>query len=314
MRYTLRQLEYFIAAAEAGSIRHASEKLSISQPSISTAIGHLEQELGVQLFIRHHAQGLSLTPAGRRLAAEAKRVIQMAEGLYAVASEVTDQVRGQLTVGAMATLAPMIMPELAHGFMSAYPATEIRQFEADHEQLMERLKRAEIDIAITYDLQIPEGIGFVPLARLPAHILVGETHPFAARDDVSLHDLVDEPLILLDMPLSREYFFGLFFSKGLEPRIYARSSQQEVVRTMVANGYGYTLANVRPRSDLALDGRRVVRVALSGDHRPMMVGIATLDSVRKSRLLESFEAHCTTSISDTSLPGMAPLDALRPHD
>ncbi|NVN11427.1 LysR family transcriptional regulator [Nguyenibacter vanlangensis] len=308
MRYTLRQLEYFIAAGEAGSIRHASEKLSISQPSISTAIAHLEQELGVQLFIRHHAQGLSLTPAGRRLVAEAKRVIQMAEGLYAAASEVTDQVRGQLTVGAMVTLAPMIMPELAHGFMSAYPATEIRQFEADHEQLMERLKRAEIDIAITYDLQIPEDISFLPLASLPPHILVSAAHPFADREEVSLRELADEPLILLDLPLSREYFFGLFFREGLEPKMYSRSSHQEVVRTMVANGYGYTLANVRPRSDLALDGRRVVRVRLAGDHRPMVVGIATLETIRKSRLLERFEAHCTASISDLSLPGMTAPD------
>ena len=56
MRYTLRQLEYFIAAGETGSITLASERVHISQPSISTAISHLEQGFGVQLFIRHHAQ------------------------------------------------------------------------------------------------------------------------------------------------------------------------------------------------------------------------------------------------------------------
>lgn len=67
MRYTLRQLEYFIAAGEVGSITLASERLCISQPSISTAISHLEREFGVQLFVRHHAQGLSLTPAGHKI-------------------------------------------------------------------------------------------------------------------------------------------------------------------------------------------------------------------------------------------------------
>ena len=65
MRFSLRQLEYFIAAGEAGSIPQASERINISQPSISTAISQLEQELDTQLFVRHHAQGLSLTPAGR---------------------------------------------------------------------------------------------------------------------------------------------------------------------------------------------------------------------------------------------------------
>ena len=305
MRYTLRQLEYFIAAGEAGSIRHASERLSISQPSISTAISHLEQELGVQRFVRHHAQGLSLTPAGHKRGAEARRIVQMAEGLYASASDATGQVRGSLTVGSMVTLAPMIMPELAHSFMSTYPRTEIRQFEANLEQLVDKLKRAEIDIAITYDLLIPEGIDFVPLAGLPPHALVSEDHPFARRTEVELTELAREPLILLDLPLSREYFLALFFKEKLKPKMYSYSTHQEVVRTMVANGYGYTLANVRPRSDLALDGRRVVRVPIAGEQRPMVMGIATPANVRRSRLLQSFADHCRTTISDTRIPGMA---------
>src|SRR5258707_14043708 len=109
MRYTFRQLEYFIAAGETGSITLASERISISQPSISTAISHLERELGVQLFVRHHAQGLSLTPVGRTLLRDAKQLIEQAEALYATASEASGQVRGQLTVGCLVTLAPMVL-------------------------------------------------------------------------------------------------------------------------------------------------------------------------------------------------------------
>ncbi|MEO0361306.1 MAG: LysR family transcriptional regulator, partial [Pseudomonadota bacterium] len=67
IRYTLRQLEYFVAVGEAGSIAQASERVSVSSPSISAAIGALEAEFGVQLFVRQHAQGLSLTPGGRRV-------------------------------------------------------------------------------------------------------------------------------------------------------------------------------------------------------------------------------------------------------
>ena len=304
MRYTFRQLEYFIAAGETGSITLASERINISQPSISTAISHLEEELGVQLFVRHHAQGLSLTPAGRSLLREAKRVIEQAEALYTVASESGDQVRGQLTVGCLVTLAPMVMPELSHSFTSAFPATQIRHVENNQERLLEALRRAEIDIAITYDLQIPDGINFTPLASLPAHVVVAETHPFARNTAVSLRDLVEQPLILLDLPLSREYFMALFMKEGLEPTIAMRSSYQDVVRTMVANGYGYTLANVRPRSDLALDGRRVVRVRLAGEHRPMRIGIATLAQLTKSRLIGAFEAHCRAFVSDSYIPGM----------
>lgn len=304
MRYTLRQLEYFVAAGETGSVTFASERIHISQPSISTAISHLEKELGVQLFIRHHAQGLSLTPAGRDLLREAKHLIAQAEGLYTLAAETSGQVRGMLSLGCMVTLAPMLVPELSHSFTSAFPTTQLRHVEGNQEQLLEDLRRSRIDIAITYDLQLPADIAFTPLAKLPPHVLVSEAHALAHHSVVNLKDLEGEPMILLDLPLSREYFMALFIKEGLQPNISARSAHLEVVRTMVANGYGYTLFNVRPRSELALDGRKVVRVRLSGNHVPMTIGIATLGQLTKSRLVQAFELHCRSCISDTYIPGM----------
>jgi DNA-binding transcriptional LysR family regulator len=161
MRYTLRQIEYFIATAETGSITLASERVNISQPSISTAIAHLEEELGTQLFVRRHAQGLSLTSAGRLLLVEAKRLVEQAEYIYSVASEVGERVRGQLSLGCFITLAPMVMPELSHSFTSSYPETRIIQTVADHEQLLQRLLNAELDVAIAYDLLIPDECEFL---------------------------------------------------------------------------------------------------------------------------------------------------------
>jgi DNA-binding transcriptional LysR family regulator len=308
MRFTLRQIEYFIATAETGSITLASERINISQPSISTAIAHLEQELDTQLFVRRHAQGLSLTPAGRALLAEAKRLIDQAEQMYMVASEIGTGLRGQLTLGCMVTLAPMVMPELSHSFTATYPGTRIVQVVGDHEQLLSRLQRAEIDVAITYDLLIPREVEFQPLASLPPYALVSETDPLARHAAVTLQELANKPLILLDLPISRDYFLGLFLKEGLEPRIATYSTHQDVIRTMVANGYGYTLANVRPRCELALDGRRVVRVRLAGDHKPMVVGVVSLKRSRRSRLVEVFERHCQAFVSDSYIPGMvAPL-------
>jgi DNA-binding transcriptional LysR family regulator len=311
MRYTFRQLEYFVAAGETGSVTLASERVNISQPSISTAISQLERELGVQLFVRHHALGLSLTPAGRTLLREAKHVLQLAEQLYSVASETGEQVRGQLNVGCLTTLAAMVMPELMHSFTTAFPATQIRHVALNQEELLEGLRTAEIDVVVTYDLQIPTEIAFLPLAKLPIHVIVSEAHPFASRVAVTLEELVNEPLLLLDLPLSREYFLALFMKDGLQPKIGGRSAYPEVLRTMVANGYGYTLVNVRPRSDVALDGRRVVRVRLSGDHRPMVVGVATLVQLTQSRLIDAFQNHCKAFVSDSYIPGMVAPNAER---
>jgi len=304
MRYTLRQIEYFIATAETGSITLASERLSISQPSISTAIAHLEEELQTQLFLRHHAKGLSLTPAGRLLLGEAKRLIDQASHIYTVASEANDRVRGRLSLGCMVTLASMVMPELSHSFTSAFPATSIVQTVSDHETLLEKLRTAELDVAISYDLLVPDDFDYVPLAALPPHVLVGESHPFARLASVSLEELAKAPLILLDLPISTEYFLALFAKHGLEPTIATRSAHQDVIRTMVANGYGYTLANVRPRSPVAMDGRPVVRVPISGDNKPVVISVFSLKQGRKSRLLEMFERHCKSFVSNAYIPGM----------
>jgi DNA-binding transcriptional LysR family regulator len=304
MRFTLRQLEYFIAAGETGSITQASERINISQPSISTAISQLEQELDVQLFIRHHAQGLSLTPAGRTMLMEAKRLVEQAESLYTAASEASDEVRGQLNVGCLTTLAPMILPELSLSFMAAFPRAGIRPHADHQETLLNGLHRATIDVAITYDLQIPADVEFTPLVDLPLHAVVGESHPLAQQSAVTLGELAELPLILLDLPLSVEYFMATFMREGLSPNIAFRFSQPDIIRTMVANGYGYSLANVTPRSDTAMDGRKVVRVRLSGDHRPMTIGLATLKQLKKSRLLTAFGTHARSYISDAYIPGM----------
>ncbi|MBD1548533.1 LysR family transcriptional regulator [Roseibium aggregatum] len=304
MRFTLRQLEYFIAAGETGSITQAAERVSISQPSVSTAISQLEKELNVQLFIRHHAQGLSLTPVGRTLLAEAKQLLEQAETLYSVATEASDDIRGQLNVGCLTTLAPMVLPELALAFTSAFPGTTIRPHVDHQETILNGLRSAAIDVAVTYDLSIPEDIKFQPLVELPAHALFGENHPLARRSSVGLEELSELPLVFLDLPLSSEYFQALFMAEGLTPNIGYRFAHPDVIRTMVANGFGYTLANVTPRSDAALDGRKVVRVRLSGNHRPMTLGVASLKSLRQSRLAEAFKAHARSFISSAYVPGM----------
>jgi DNA-binding transcriptional LysR family regulator len=90
----------------------------------------------------------------------------------------------------------------------------------------------------------------------------------------------------------------------VKPTIGGRAQHQDVIRTMVANNYGYALFNVRPRSDLAMDGRRVLRIPLSGEHRPMIVGICQLRQNRRLKLIEAFTRHCQSFVSDSYIPGM----------
>src|SRR5450755_1671592 len=163
MKLSFRQLTYFIAAGETGSVTLASKRANISQPAISTAISHIERELDVQLFLRHHAQGLSLTPAGRALLREAKQLLKQADGLYSAAADISHQMRGELSVGWYSTLAPIVMPEVVQAFLKAYPEIQIRLMDSHPEDLIRSLRAAEIELAITYDLQISDDVNFMPL-------------------------------------------------------------------------------------------------------------------------------------------------------
>lgn len=305
MRFTIKQLEYFVAAGEVGSIKLAAERIAISQPSISSAISYLESELQLQLFVRHHAQGLSLTSSGRRMLHEAKLFLKQGEGLYAVASELNNEVSGQLSVGCMITLAPMLAPQLSHTFTRENPGVTVVTSEGGHENMLKMLRQVDIDVAITYDLPAPDDMSFEALVDLPPYVLVATKHPLAKKHELSLKDLINEPMILLDLPFSAQYFSSLFESKKLIANVHARSSNQEVVRAMVANGYGYTIANVRPKSLTALDGRRLKAIKLTGKHKPMKIGIMTLKQSRKPLTLMAFENHCRRLVNVKNIPGMS---------
>jgi DNA-binding transcriptional LysR family regulator len=305
LRFTLRQLEYFVAVGRAGSIAAASEFVNVSSPSISAAIAQLEAEFGIQLFIRQHAQGLSLTPGGRRFFAEAKLLLDSAETLHELASDIAEKPRGPINVGCLVTLAPIVLAALRRSFEAACPEARVSQAEASQQGLLGMLQRAEIDVAITYDLEIPQDVGFEPLAALPLYAMLSAEHRFASRTAVSVSELAEEPMVLLDLPLSREYFLSLFQTRGLRPNIAERSRDMAVVRSLVANGYGYALVNIRPLNQWSPDGNALALVRLDGGFRPMTLGLATMRTDRKPRILRAFEEHCRSVIGDDHIPGMA---------
>lgn len=308
LRFTLRQLLYFVAAGETKSVKLAAERLNISQPSISTAIAQIEEEFDLQLFVRHHAQGLSLTPAGERFLQAAKTLLDQTEELHNVADEVAGSISGPLTIGSFRTYAPLIISEVCKGFLDQYPRVKLHVSEGDEALLITRLRKAEISIAITYSQNIPEDVEFEPLAELPTYALLPAGHPLATKGPVKLSALAELPFILLDLPLSREYFMSIFMRENLTPNITTRSEYPEAIRSYVASGFGYSLLTARPLNKAALNGKPLAYVRLAGDYPPMVLGMATLKGLRKTSVMQAFESHCRKVISTNQMPGMAPLD------
>lgn len=297
LRFTLRQLEYFVATGESGSIAQAAERLGISSPAISAAISQLEAEFGLRLFIRRHAQGLALTQGGARFLGHARALLDQAGGLRDVAADITGTVRGPLNVGCLVTFAQIVLPRLRRSFVDRYPGIEFRQYERDQAELFDALRAARLDVALTYDLAIPPDLEFLPLMDLPPFALLPAAHPFAARAHVTPADLAGEPMVLLDLPMSAEYFLSFFRESGVHPRIVERTRDVAVARALVANGFGYSVANIRPLTDRAPDGQRLAFVPLMGPGRTLSLGLLLAEGARSTRAIRSFVDHAAAELA-----------------
>ena len=304
LRFTLRQLEYFVAVGEMGSIALAAEKVNVSSPSISAAIHQLEKEFGLPLFVRQHAQGLSLTLAGREMFEHACRVLEGAGKLVDLAADISGKVQGPLSVGGLLTFAQLVVPGLRASFERLYPEVRVTQHELDQAQIFLKLRRGEIDVALTYDLDLPTDLTFDPIAVLPPYAMLAQDHPLADRAQVTVEDLLPHPMVLLDLPFSADYFMSFFAHAGVKPRIAERTRDMAVMRSLVANGFGFSIANVRPLNDLSPDGKPLRFVPLTGDARPMRMGLLSAPQAQNVNVIRTFMAHCKAEHADGHVPGL----------
>ena len=302
LRFTLRQLEYLVAVGETGSIAAASERVNVSSPSISAAIAQLEQEFGLQMFIRRHAQGLSLTQGGRQFVDEARAVLAAAGRLNDLANAITGQVRGPLSVGCLVTFAQLVLPRLRRSFVTRFPEVEFRQYERHQAEILDGLRQARLDVALTYDLDIPADLDFLPLVTLRPYALFAPDHPLAGRAEVTPQELAPHPMVLLDLPFSTDYFMEIFRPHGLRPKVVERTREMGVMRAMVANGFGYSIANIRPQSDVAPDGQRLAHVPLTMAD-PLRLGLVMTEGARAALTIRAFIDHCRASVTEESLGG-----------
>ncbi len=296
LRFTLRQLEYLVAVGEYGSVTEAAERVNVSAPSVSAAISQLEREFGITLFIRRHAHGLSLTQAGRSFVDQARQILAEAAKLNTLSNDLTGQVRGPLHVACLVTFAQAVIPAVRRAFCDTYSEVEFFQYERDHARILEGLRMARFDLALSYDLDIPSDMEFHELGILPPHAVLYQGHPLAGHSSVTVHDLAPHPMILLDLPHSASYFMSLFRAEGHAPQIVERTRDMAVMRAMVANQFGYSIANIRPISNMTDDCHKLVFVPITGDLRAMRMGIISMRGTSTALTVRRFIEFCMEMI------------------
>lgn len=301
MSITLRQLEYFAAVAEAGTVTAAAQQLYLSQSAVSNAVADLERLLDVKLFVRH-PRGLSLTREGRQVLSRARFLLRDAGDLERHAVRLGDDLSGTLSIGCYATIAPVLLPRVVADLAAQYPAVEVSFAEGSRGELLDGLTLGRYDVLVLYDYRFKDDLSEIgqstPLGSIPPYALLPPEHRLAGTGPVSLRDLVDDPFILFGLEPADQYFLSLFALEGLSPSIRYRTGNYEVLRGLVARGVGYSLLTQRTRQTTSYDGLAYAAAELAGDHEPLGVVAVTPSRNRLTRRVRAFVDSARSVFAD----------------
>ncbi len=280
VRYTLRQLTYFVAVADAGTIAAAADELHVSQTAVAAAVKELERIFGTQLTVRRKAHGVSLTPAGRQLHARAAAFLREAEELELSTSSGGGELAGPLVVGCYLTLAPTMLPGLLEFFAAEHPKVQLDFVEGTQDAVQDKLVAGELDLAIVYDMDLRPGLESVQLDTMQAYALLPAGHRLAGREAVALAELAEEPMILLDAPPSSHHTMAVFRDASVVPRIRYRTTDFELTRSLVGRGIGYSVLVQRPAGDTTYEGSPFTALPIEPAVRPVNVKIVWPEGIR----------------------------------
>lgn len=273
--FTLRQLQYFMAVVDHGSVTAAARAAHISQAAVSMAVAQLEKALGVELFLRAPSKRMVPTPAGSHLAGHAREILRLVDEVEGTVVGGYEDLRGPLRIGASQTVSPRMIPPLVEHFVRNHPLVDVRVVEDSPAAIQEAVRRGQLDLALSYAMQADPDLDAVEVADVQQHLMLPAAHPLAGARQISLADVIDEPLILLDVPPTVERVVAMIQTCGLSPRLRWTSSNMETIRSMVARGLGYSFVNSVPRTCATFDDLRVSYVPLA-DELPANPVVAVL--------------------------------------
>jgi LysR family hydrogen peroxide-inducible transcriptional activator len=237
----LRDLRYFVALAELKHFGRAAAACFVSQPTLSTQIRKLEEELGVSL-VERAPRKVMLTPAGREIAERARRIVGDVEQLREAARRSQDPEAGTVRLGIFPTLGPYLLPHVVPGIRARFPRLELLLVEEKSDVLLARVRDGRLDAAL---LALPlhdDQLHAEFLFEEPFMLAVSEHHPLARQSSLVLKDLAKQRLLLLeDGHCLRDQALDVCQLAGSGEKTGFQATSLETLRQMVAANVGVTL-------------------------------------------------------------------------
>jgi len=237
----LRDLKYLVALADHRHFGKAADASFVSQPTLSTQIRKLEDELGVAL-VERAPRKVMLTPVGREIVERARRIVAEVEQLGEVARRSRDPEAGTVRLGIFPTLGPYLLPHVVPRIRKRFPQLELLLVEEKSDVLLQRLREGTLDAAL---LALPlhdDQLHAEFLFEEPFLLAVPESHPLANHGPLALDDLSSQTLLLLeDGHCLRDQALDVCRTAGAGENGGFRATSLETLRQMVAANVGVTL-------------------------------------------------------------------------
>jgi LysR family hydrogen peroxide-inducible transcriptional activator len=237
----LRDLKYLVALADHRHFGKAADASFVSQPTLSTQIRKLEEELGVAL-VERAPRKVMLTPVGREVVDRARRIIAEVEQMGEVARRSRDPEAGTVRLGLFPTLGPYLLPHVVPHIRKRFPQLELLLVEEKSDVLLQRLREGALDATL---LALPlhdDQLHAEFLFEEPFLLAVPESHPLASHGPLALDDLSSQTLLLLeDGHCLRDQALDVCRTAGAGENGGFRATSLETLRQMVAANVGVTL-------------------------------------------------------------------------
>ena len=236
-----QQLRSIREAARCGfNLTEVANVLFTSQPGVSRQIRELEEELGVDIFVRNGKRLTGLTDPGRGILQIVERLLIEAENLQQASKDYTGVERGTLRIATTHTQARYVLPKVVQGFRHAFPEVRIALQQSSPEHIAEWVLSGKADIGIATEglSQFHDLVSF-PCYRWHHAIVVPDRHPLLKVERVSLADLAAFPLITYDLGFTgRSHIDAAFHAQGFAPDIVLTAMDSDVIQQYVALGLG----------------------------------------------------------------------------
>ncbi|MFC3804371.1 LysR family transcriptional regulator [Cohnella sp. GCM10012308] len=285
----IRQLRYFAAIVEEGTVSGAAKRLHLSQPPLSQQLKAIEEELGV-LLMERNGKRLEATEAGNRLYAYALQMIELLEAAKSEVTEVGSGLNGRLSIGVNTLSVSGLSPALQM-FQRQYPKITYKIHQGESSHLCRLVRGREVELAfIRLPLDLGDDLTVLHHGQEPFYVISSsDKHLFGEMRELSLADIVDLPLLLPSTQgLGVHYLILKSFSElRLEPRILGECSDIGLLMSLVSAGSGVAIV---PESLLGhYPGYPIVSRKLSGEFMPMSpIGLVALRNHRLSKAARNF--------------------------